>query len=483
MRTLLGVARRAVGLGILGITLCGCAILPNPERFGIRPDEPFPLMAEDPDPCVVYDQYVIYVQELQEAYHSRASQNRGWIYVAAILGLSVAAAAGGLGIAAAASAGTIALLTLTGGAGTGFFTIIDNPTLAEVYTISANRLDAALNDPSQGLSQLAASGPAGCTAALEQLRGRVSAVRSDLEAARTDSAKAALIRAAAQQESVKRQAAALGLVAFELIPSRTQLGPGQSAIVVINGGRPDYRVTVVGAALTVAQQPTRANLYQAIIEAKKEAPNGEYDVLFQDSESRVRTLRFEVTSAPSTKAPQPLTVRPLTGQTVALVGLRTLAFVVSGGKPPYTSMGPTDAKSQSAIAVNPDALKELPADQPIITITVQDGAGPGSYTASVVDSAKDSKALTITVASKLALVPEGVLTIEKGTKVRIAVAGGQPPYRARTSSESLKATMLANYENIIEIDATQAEPGSYTATVRDDLGQEISMPIGVVTKR
>jgi len=109
---------------------------------GVRPDEPLPL--DKPDPCKEYRGYVVYAQQLQETYLSRASQNRWWLYVAAILGLGAAAASGGLAAAGAAGVGTLGLLGISGGFAAGTFGTLDNAELAKMYTLSANSLDRAL---------------------------------------------------------------------------------------------------------------------------------------------------------------------------------------------------------------------------------------------------------------------------------------------------------------------------------------------------
>src|SRR5262245_3188613 len=92
-------------LALVGV-FPGCATFSS--HLGIRPSEP--TTETKASPCDEYGSYSKYAQDLQEAYHSRASQNRGWIYVAGILGLGVAAASGGLAAATAVSAGTLGLL-------------------------------------------------------------------------------------------------------------------------------------------------------------------------------------------------------------------------------------------------------------------------------------------------------------------------------------------------------------------------------------
>ena len=147
-----------------------------PRHMGVRPDEPSPEKAAKPSACDEYRRYFIYAQELQEAYHARASQNRAWIYIAGILGLGTVAATGGLGAATAASAGTLALLSVSGGFTTGVFATLDNATLADMYTIAANRLDTARRRADAMLPKQADryGDEERCAEALTRLRGLVT---------------------------------------------------------------------------------------------------------------------------------------------------------------------------------------------------------------------------------------------------------------------------------------------------------------------
>jgi hypothetical protein len=128
----------------LGALTSGCLSRPDLMRshMGIRPDEPDPTVARDR--CGEYQEYVKYAQQLQEAYQSRASQNRWWIYVAAVTGLGAAAATGGLAAAGAAGVGTLALLGISGGFAAATFGTIDNTELAKMYAHSANSVDRAI---------------------------------------------------------------------------------------------------------------------------------------------------------------------------------------------------------------------------------------------------------------------------------------------------------------------------------------------------
>ncbi len=134
---------RAVVILLLACAITGCASVR--ANMGVRPGEPAMGASRTPEEqCTEYQQYATYAQQLQEAYHARASQNRWWIYVAAITGLGVAAATGGLVAASAVGAGTVALLTLSGGFTAGVFGTLDNPELAKVYTLAANSVDTSL---------------------------------------------------------------------------------------------------------------------------------------------------------------------------------------------------------------------------------------------------------------------------------------------------------------------------------------------------
>lgn len=194
----------AILLVLLG-TLSGCATSRSDlwrQHFGIRPDEP--SITGKPKSCDEYTLYYSnYAQPLQEAYHARATQNRLWIYVAGILGLGVAAASGGLAAATAVSAGTLGLLSISGGFSVATFATIDNSDLAQIYTIAANRVDAALKE-SNNILQGDKDGNrytnlAACDQALRVLRDGVSEARTTLEQSRTNTAVAALVRATEQQ--------------------------------------------------------------------------------------------------------------------------------------------------------------------------------------------------------------------------------------------------------------------------------------------
>src|SRR5262245_34415529 len=127
--------------------LTGCGTVSTPKislgsRLGLRPDDPV-INALPGNACDELQRYVNYAVDLKEAYRTRATQNRTWIYVAGITGLGVAAASGGLA-AAGAAAVTIGLLAISGGFTAGVFATIDNAELANVYTVAANDIGTAV---------------------------------------------------------------------------------------------------------------------------------------------------------------------------------------------------------------------------------------------------------------------------------------------------------------------------------------------------
>ena len=62
------------------------------EHFGIRPDAP--TFSQEASACSEFEGLVNYSVALQEAYHSRATQNRFWIYAAGTVALGTVAATG-----------------------------------------------------------------------------------------------------------------------------------------------------------------------------------------------------------------------------------------------------------------------------------------------------------------------------------------------------------------------------------------------------
>jgi hypothetical protein len=198
-----------LGLWVLAVALSGCATLP--QQLGVRPTEP--PIDTSADACKEFGAYSTYAQGLQEAYHSRASQNRGWLYAAGILALGVAAASGGLAVAATVGVGTLGLLAISGGFAAGTFAVVSNNALALSYTVAANSIDQTLKS---ARAQLAFVDPtdtnkgytsASCAVALTALIAGVSEARTHLEVARTDNAAGAIARAKDQLKLLNEQVA------------------------------------------------------------------------------------------------------------------------------------------------------------------------------------------------------------------------------------------------------------------------------------
>ena len=198
-----------LGLLVLAVALSGCATLP--QQLGVRPTEP--PIDTSADACKEFGAYSTYAQGLQEAYHSRASQNRGWLYAAGILALGVAAASGGLAVAATVGVGTLGLLAISGGFAAGTFAVVSNNALALSYTVAANSIDQTLKS---ARAQLAFVDPtdtnkgytsASCAVALTALIAGVSEARTHLEVARTDNAAGAIARAKDQLKLLNEQVA------------------------------------------------------------------------------------------------------------------------------------------------------------------------------------------------------------------------------------------------------------------------------------
>src|SRR5262249_49914377 len=166
--------------------------------------------------CNSLDEYLDYSRDLQEAYHSRATQNRWWIYVAGTLGLATIAASGGLA-AAAVSTTTIAVVAFAGGFYSTFFAFLGDDKLAEGYTTAANSGGAAIAKASEktnaseiakasekaNASEIANKANGDCAAAYVALVKAVSDAATQLETDRTTSAEAALMRAKLENAALK----------------------------------------------------------------------------------------------------------------------------------------------------------------------------------------------------------------------------------------------------------------------------------------
>jgi hypothetical protein len=200
--------RRTVSMCSLLIlvgVLAGCGTM-LPRHLGIRPPEPTAVPGATA--CDEWVHYEAYAQQLEEAYHSRATQNRGWLYVAGLLGLAVMAASGGLGLASAATATTLGLLSISGGFAAGSFATINNEALAASYTAAANSVDQSLKSARDKIAFDGQRTQVSCAIALSTLSAGVSDARTHLETARTDNAAGALARAVDQKKMLDQQIAA-----------------------------------------------------------------------------------------------------------------------------------------------------------------------------------------------------------------------------------------------------------------------------------
>ena len=197
---------RLLTLMALGMILTGCGTLGsfnNPNislgsRIGLRPDDAV-INVMPANTCDELTRYVAYAVDLKEAYRTRTTQNRMWLYVGGVTGLAVAAASGGLAAAGAAAAGTLGLLAISGGFTAGALATIDNAELANVYTVAANDIDVALTT-TQGRINRCSRTQEECGAEITYLSNRVMSARNTLETARTASAAGALARAAAAKK-------------------------------------------------------------------------------------------------------------------------------------------------------------------------------------------------------------------------------------------------------------------------------------------
>lgn len=203
---------------MLAAMLAGCGSFSGDiefgPRFGLRPDAPqFRVQGavqefdkDVKDPCRALQEYIKYAENLKEAYRTRATQNRTWIYVAAVTGLGVAAASGALAAATAVAAGTLALLAISGGFTSATFATIDNSELANVYTVAANNIGKAIANVEARVSRCP-SNQTECAAQLTYLTTAISNARNTLETARTSSAAGALVRATAQKTLLDQEIA------------------------------------------------------------------------------------------------------------------------------------------------------------------------------------------------------------------------------------------------------------------------------------
>src|SRR5262245_55109851 len=179
---------------IIGMFLTGCASL------GVRPPKAEAKYGVQ-DSCTSLNEYMNYSRDLQEAYHSRATQNRWWIYFAATLGLATIAATAGMA-AAAVSTTTIALVSISRGFTSGFFAFLGNDILAEDYTTAATSVDEAMADVPQIVKK---ADKGACADAYAKLVKKVSDAATQLEKDRTTSAQAALLRAKTENKQLNEE--------------------------------------------------------------------------------------------------------------------------------------------------------------------------------------------------------------------------------------------------------------------------------------
>jgi hypothetical protein len=252
------------------------------QHFGIRPDEPLVVIQPDLRHCGEYMTYVTYSPQLMEAYHSRATQNRGWIYIAGITGLGVAAASGGLAAAAAVGVGTLGLLSISGGFASGTFATINNQDLATTYTIAANRVDTALKESER--RRLAAAND--CTDALEYLKEKVSEARVILEESRTNNAIGALDRAKASQKALNalikeveaEQNAAAAKITADPPTLSIDSAQDQTTEVRLMGGKTAYTVNSLPKNVKVTPVTGKTDTFTIVVQ--KDAEEGR--VVFVD---------------------------------------------------------------------------------------------------------------------------------------------------------------------------------------------------------
>ena len=205
----------------LAMMLAGCGSFSGDidfgPRMGFRPDDPPARMPGASQPsdtkdkkdavsyCTALQDYIRYAQNLKESYRVRTTQNRSWIYVAAIVGLGVAAASGALAAATTVAAGTLALLAISGGFTSATFATIDNSELANVYTVAANNIGKAIANAQARVDRC--NNEVDCAAQLAYLTTAIADARNTLETARTASAAGALARATAQKTLLDQEIA------------------------------------------------------------------------------------------------------------------------------------------------------------------------------------------------------------------------------------------------------------------------------------
>lgn len=354
----------AVGAVLSGCTTAGTTFRSDMtwQRFGIRPDEPAPADLAKLTSCEEYDQYVAYGQRLKEAYQSRATQNRGWIYVAGITGLAVTAASGGLAAAATVGVGTLGLLAISGGFAAGTFATINNEELAKSYTIAETRVATALNNAGAMLPKDSRHGNQTlCGEALTHLRSGILVAWTKLEEARTNNALGALDRAkeenkkivAIAKEIMAEQAAMVTATPAAVTIDATQ---DRTVTVTLKGGTPPYRVvdrpSNVSAGDPVAGKP---DTFTVVV--KKDAAEG--DVVFFDKAVTPGIGSVAIRRAPIAGNPSSVTIDP---------AKTSPELILTGGKPPYkvktepvgVTVAPRQSGSDNKFTVTVDPAKAVP---------------------------------------------------------------------------------------------------------------------------
>jgi hypothetical protein len=290
----IGWSARLLTLFVLGAILTGCGTFSNPDisfgsRIGFRPDDPQFIVGAPARPCTGLTEYIRYAVDLKEAYRTRATQNRSWLYVAGIVGLGVAAAAGGLGIVGAA-AGTIALLSVSGGFTAGAFATIDNSELSNVYTVAANDINSAVAHVQARMTRCHSDED--CSGQLAYLREAVTTARNTLETARTTSAAGALARANAQKK----------LLDDEIAKAQAQVAAPAKTKAEKDAEEKD--AAEMRDAATKAQAKANTMKDQAAAAEKKaeEAPAGEAKTKAQDEAKAANTEADNAQKAATAKA-------------------------------------------------------------------------------------------------------------------------------------------------------------------------------------
>jgi len=281
-----GMLTHVVSLIVVALLLTGCAGL------GIRPSEPEYTTGISNTACDEFATYADYTRKLREAYLSRATQNRFWIYASGTTALSTVAATAAIAAASTPSGGTIAIVSLGGGLLSGVFAMADNPTLADIYTIATNNLNNSLKEADAELKLNGTGNRFGdqqaCAAALQKLRSGVTEATNNLERARTDSAVASVQRAAAQ---TKRLTDLAKQVQEEQATSRVaESGVIMSVEPDTITGTAEITLTVVGLTPAMCRQDTMK------VSIGDKTPEGKCSPL--DERTGVYAVRFTAPGKP-----------------------------------------------------------------------------------------------------------------------------------------------------------------------------------------